>query len=79
MRKSAKRATLSNQLRAAVRDDWRPVRQIAKAAGIDAGNMSRWLSGRAGMTEAAIDRLAAVLGAVIVIDAEDTESRKVDT
>jgi len=53
---------LSEQLRQAARQDGRGVRQLARAAGMHPGNLSRFLNGRVGLQMAALDRLADVLG-----------------
>jgi AcrR family transcriptional regulator len=45
-----------------VRGDGRSLRVIARAAGIDPGNLSRYVAGRAGLTLDAVERLCGVLG-----------------
>jgi transcriptional regulator with XRE-family HTH domain len=50
------------QIRQAIRDDGRSLNQLAKAAGLDAGRLSRFLRGERDITLGAGCRLAEVLG-----------------
>lgn len=58
----AARATFSDELRDAIDRDGRSPYAISKAAGVDAGILSRFLSGQRGITSDTIDRLASALG-----------------
>ena len=62
--------TISGQLRAALAADGRSVYLLGELAGIDRGNLCRFAAGRSGISLVAVDRLAAVLGCVLVVDEE---------
>jgi hypothetical protein len=57
---------LTDQLRRAVLKSENSLKQISRDTGIDAGNLSRFTRGEAGLSEAATDRLFAYLGLRVV-------------
>ncbi len=62
-------ATVSDQLRDAIRRDGRAAHAIAGAADVDPGILSRFLSGKRGITIDSLDRIAGALGLGLVATA----------
>jgi transcriptional regulator with XRE-family HTH domain len=65
-RMTSKPRNLSDQVRDAVRDSGLLAQEVANAAKIDKGAMSRFLSGERGLSMAALDRIGGVLGLSVV-------------
>jgi transcriptional regulator with XRE-family HTH domain len=59
-------ATLSEQLRQAIRDDGRSLSELARRTGLDVPRLSRFVHGRRRLTLAAVDALAQELGAKLM-------------
>ena len=66
MEPMARKATLSDQIRAAVDDSGMSRYRICLETGIDQASMSRFMAGKAGLTLDRIDRLAALLDLRVV-------------
>jgi transcriptional regulator with XRE-family HTH domain len=65
---SKKRIKLSEQIRRAVDGAGVPRRRVCKGAGIDEAVMSRFMAGTVGLSLAALDSLADVLGLNVTAD-----------
>mgnify|MGYP003334658572 FL=1 len=59
---SAKRIAPSDAMRLAVIQDGRPLRQIAKGAGLPASSISRFMNRRRGLSSRSLDRIADTIG-----------------
>jgi hypothetical protein len=59
---SAKRIAPSEAIRLAVLDDGRPLRQIARSAGLPSSSIIRFMNRRRGLSSRSIDRIAETIG-----------------
>lgn len=66
---------LSEQIREAVNTSGMTRYGICKAAKIDEGQMSKFMSGQVGLSLPALDRLAAVLALRVVVDSTKKGAR----
>lgn len=57
-----KRIAPSEAMRAAVLEDGRPLRQIAKEAGLPSSSVIRFMNRRRGLSSRSFDRVADVIG-----------------
>lgn len=57
-----KRTALSEAMRAAIVSDGRPLRQIAREAGLPSSSVIRFVNRRRGLPSRSLDRVAAVIG-----------------
>jgi len=64
----AKRPTFSEQLRRAVKQCPKTGYVICKETGIDKAALSRFLSGKVGLSMASLDLLCEAIGARLVVD-----------
>lgn len=65
-----KRISLGDQIRQAVRDAPTSRNALCKAAGIDPGSFSRFMSGTVGLSLETLNALAAVLSLRVVTDGQ---------
>jgi hypothetical protein len=59
---SAERIAPSEAIRLAVLDDGRPLRQIARSAGLPCSSISRFIRRQRGLSSRSIDRIADTIG-----------------
>lgn len=59
---SAKWTAPSDAMRRAVIEDGRPLRQIARSAGLPASSISRFMNRRRGLSSRSLDRIADTIG-----------------
>lgn len=72
----AKVQTVSEQLRAAIRDSGESMLATARAAEIDKASMSRFLSGERGLRLDAVDRLCVHFGLRLVAMRKDKGGKR---
>jgi hypothetical protein len=78
LQEAAAEDTLSGHLRQAIHASHRPLRELARAAGLETESLCDFLEGQRSLSSEALDRLARAAGIVVTVSRGTTSPGRVD-